>query len=138
MNAIHKPKIVLVSKITMLLIHITLCHLFIVILKLNVVSVMISYDIATFGNFLFLALYCRFYLEQKIPILGFLDVSLLRWESTKNYLKLGAPSMLMNAVEVWSFELIRLMSALLGTVALATMSICFNYVFIFYSVADGF
>ena len=56
----------------------------------------------------------------------------------KNYLKVGSPAMIMNTIDVCSFEVIRLISIILGSLAIAMMTIAFNYVFLFSNVADGF
>ena len=84
--------------------------------------------ITCLGNLVFVAIYCNSsYPEHKIDPFGMFNLKLLNKSQVNEYLKISLPATVMLCAEWWSYEFLILMAASLGTVAIGSMSIAYNF-----------
>jgi MATE family multidrug resistance protein len=139
LNSTGQGAIVLYAFSATTVCHIILCYLFVNILKLSPITIALSMAITCFGNLAFCAVYCNSaYPEHRIDPFGMFDLRLLKRAQVSEYLKVSLPATIMLCAEWWSYEFLILMAANLGTVAIGSMSIAYNYQLLLFMVPYGF
>jgi len=139
LNATRQPTIVLYAFASTFLLHLGLCHLFINVLRWPAYFVALSMGVACLANLLLVCLYGQFFAPHKVSMFGFLNVpALLKPGGVSRYLAISIPSIVMLCAEWWAMEILILMSANLGTVAIGAMTISYNYQTLLFMVPFGF
>ena len=130
--------IVLISNTVSIVVHVTLCHLFTVVMGLPVATVAAAFGISCLSNLMILALYSKFCIEHKVSMFGMFSMKLLEWDKVNEYMAISIPSIVMLCAEWWAMEILSMLAILLGTIEIAAMTISYNYIFIQFNVPDGF
>ena len=129
--------IVVNSQIVNCILHPLWLYIFVSVMDLSVNGVALATDLTYILNYLLPIIYIQFHKSiikedswhciNKDSFIGLLE-----------YLKYGVPSMLMIALEYWAFELLSLLSGLLGEVELGASIIIFNITAFAYMLPLGF
>ena len=83
--------------------------------------------IACLGNLTFVMVYGEYYSPTKVKSFGMFNLKLLQKEGVEEYLSISLPAMVMLCAEWWAMEVLILLAANLGTVAIGAMTISYNY-----------